>query len=319
MEVDSMDIILSRREVTNDRKRPLSPRGRAVVIQHLVRLRDRCGEQFLKSFDCTRAAVRGNPTTQMKDLYKVVALLDSMTDDEAIALLGADFDRRWMLDRFRDAIKDLKTPTIRPPSVGAVNWEAFFSAVDTQKDEMSKNAIRVQSKLNRGVHVPSNLITLLQEWLILALYAYHPPRRNEFHSILLRNYDENTDNFYQRGVIVLNHYSTHYYRGRYELAVAPKVRSIIDAVARYRLANAKDGESVYLFNRSTCPDSRVDCDNFSAAFSTACRRLLHTPLTIRQLGHMYVEHHVRKGLPVSRGLWDAMGRDLSQLLKRNQD
>lgn len=289
---EDMDRVLRRRETSaGDWKRPMTAVGRANAIQHLIRIRDRCAEgNFLLSVDKTTEALRGAPVTRLKDLYKVIALVDSMLPADRVFL--SEGARSQVLDRYRALAKVLQSQCCHVTYVEPLTWKDIHNRVDEHRTRMISIAQSMQSKLERGRRIPKKWPGLLQTWLLAALYVYYPPRKNEYASLKIRGYNDSTDNFVSDGKIVLNQYSTSYYRGSHSFTIPAEMAQVLAALVGFRL-NGECSDEVYLFHKANGQPLLAD------AYSDAVRRAFKTATGVSiapsSLALLFVDYHAASG------------------------
>ena len=307
---EDMERVLHRRETVDGDKRPMTAVGRANAIKHLLRLRNRCPEnKFLVSIEHTIATLNGAPVTRLKDLYKIIALVDSLTSDECKDIFQCEGARNQALEACRAHAQSLLNQCQRPALPISTSWEQIQGAVAQKKDEMISLAVRLEDKLSRNVHVPKGWSVVLQNWLLAAFYVYHPPRRNEYQCLLVRGFDRAADNYVLDGWVVLNQYSTSYYRGVYTFPVPDAISVTLNALTALRVhGGVGSSEKVHLFTKAN--GHPLLADAYTDAVRNAFRSIVGAGFTSQCLGQLFVNHHSAAGT-LPGNIEQAMGRSVT--------
>jgi len=302
-----LDFVLQRRGTFVEGRRPLTTKGRANAVKHLIRIRDRCPpDTFLTDVGETLDALTGVEVTQLKDLYKIIAFLDVLTPDEANEIFSDPDTWQKCLLIYRTRAQNMKPAS---PDYRMETWANVTEAVGRAKSAADNAAIVLSGKIRRDVHIPRRLVATVQTWLLAAIYVYHPPRRNEYSSLLLRGFDEQTDNYLTNGRVVLNTYSTSYCRGTYIFHIPAALDLAINALSAWRFKEAgSDRHRVHLF---ACADGSPLLSNaYTEAVTRAFILTVGAPLHTQMLGQFYVDHHDAAGTLPSN-VAQAMGRRIS--------
>jgi len=94
------------------------------------------------------------------------------------------------------------------------NWIPFEKVREVERQLFDS----VKSWLNQKPPLDLDQIRMLSDWLIVALSSgvYFPPRRSEWASVKIKNFNPETDNYIdlKRGAFVLNQYKTAKLYGR---------------------------------------------------------------------------------------------------------
>lgn len=135
-----------------------------------------------------------------------------------------------------------------------VSLEAVTAHYKTQNlsERQAKNRISYQEVLFKVAEAKQQLrlhptLNNYQNYLIGALMCglYTPPKRNEFGSVKLRDYDPEKDNFYRKGAICFNSYKTVKSYGPQCLVIPKQLQSTFENYV------AKIGDQEYLFQNLT--------------------------------------------------------------------
>ena len=172
---------------------------------------------FEKNIPKILELVKDNPaTTRKTKLAVIVSLLSHRPEDDDFKQL-----RTMMLDdatKYNSSLRDQKLTEKQKN-----NWMTMEEVMAVWKDLYKRNApLLKKEKLTRPQW--ADVLNLV----LLSLYVLQPPRRSQDYAFMLtKDYDKDTDNYYDGKMFYFNRYKTYKKYGEQIVKVSPKLNLIL--------------------------------------------------------------------------------------------
>lgn len=155
-----------------------------------------------------------------------------------------------------------------------------------------------KEKLNR------NEMEEVVDLILLACYVLIPPRRSQdYANLKVRNYDEKTDNYLNKGRFFFNKYKTQKFYGKQDVLLPPKLKTLISKWM------TKHDNDYLLFDKMERPLTNVKITN-------RLNRIFGKKISSSMLRHIYLSNKFKDAPSLKQ--MEALAEDMGHSVKEQQ-